>query len=465
MVSKKLLSAAIAAAFISVPAFAQINLDADTGAVKFAKEAVVDANEDAGMLTVAAAGGNLDVTAEIGSGVSAANQIYVRFDLTNGAFVNAVSAGDLTVTGPVNAPSVQVQSGGAAGQSYVIFQITADADPVAGPIDQDDVLALAIADLEISTSAGVSAKYAAYDTPASAVNQVAANQLATSTYANAITVVNALSSVFTAGTTATAEVAEDFTEFLAASLSETLGSVEFVVDTTVLLPDSSTITALTDVVDSASDLVVAGDLSFGDFELDGCAIDSDTGSLEDGGDCVVTDFSINTAYDFSVTVDGSTTIIPGEYTASVDYVKLATGLFNPVDGSGVVGNIARNGTSVKVPFVNINPAFNQKIIIINRGTNAVPLTISDLIADVQTTGFALTTTGASTISLPAGKQTVLSSVDLFQVDPASVSKKGAATLNIAAPMGKIDVLFQTTNADGAQNTIILQTDGKKFGGN
>jgi len=465
MVSKKLLSAAIAAAFISTPAFAQLDLDADTGAVKFAKEAVVDANEDGGMLTVSAAANNLDVTAEIGSGVSAANQIYVRFDLTNGAFVAPVVSGDLTVTGPVNAPSVQVQSGGAAGQSFVIFQITADADPVDGIIDQDDTLALAIAGLEISTSAGVTAKYTAYDTPASAVNQVAANKLAEATYANAITVVNALSTEFTAGTTATAEVAVDFTEFLGASLSETLGSVEFVVDTDVLLPDSSVIADLTDVIDSASDLVLAGDLSFGDFELDGCAIDADTGSLEDGGDCVVTDFSINTAYDFSVTVDGDTTIIPGSYTASVDYVKLATGLFNPVDGSGTVGEINRNGTSVKVPFVNLNPAFNQKIIIINRGTNAVPLTISDLIADVQTTGFATTTMGSGSISLPAGKQTVLNSVDLFQVDPASASKKGAATLNIAAPMGKIDVLFQTTNADGAQNTVILQTDGKKFGGN
>lgn len=459
MVSKKLLSAAIAAAFLSTPAFAVIDLDADTGAVKFAKEAVVDANEDAGFLTVTSAANNLDVTTVIGTGVTEANQIYVRFDLANAKFTTQVTGADLTTSG--SALSVNVQQGGAVGQSYVIFQITADV----GGIDQADTLDLVLAGLAVSTSTGVNVSYAAYDTPSSAVNQTAANRLASSTTANAISVVNALSATFTPGTTATAEVSADFTEFVGNSTSETLGTVTFAVDTDALLPDSTAIAALTDVADAASDLVLTGDLSFGDFELDGCAIDADTGSLEDGGDCVVTDFAINTAYDFSVTVDGSTTIVPGSYTASVDYVKLATGLFNPVDGSGVVGNIDRNGTSVKVPFVNINPSFNQKIIIINRGTNAVPLTISDLIPDTQTTGFALTTAGAATISLPAGKQTVLSSVDLFQVDPASASKKGAATLNIAAPMGKIDVLFQTTNADGAQNTVILQTDGQKFGGN
>lgn len=459
MVSKKLLSAAIAAAFISAPAFAVIDLDADTGAVKFAKEAVVDANEDGGFLSVTAAANNLDVTTVIGTGVTEANQVYVRFDLSNAKFATQVVGANLTTTG--NALSITVQQGGAAGQSYVIFQITADTLD----IDQADTLTLALADLAVSTSAAVNVTYAAYDTPSSAVNQTVANRLATSTTAGAISVVNALTAEFTPGTTATAEVSADFTEFLAASLSETLGSVTFAVDTAALLPDSSAITALTDVVVSDSDLVLTGDLSFGDFTLDGCAIDSDTGSLEDGGDCVVTDFAINTAYSFDVTVDGATTIVPGSYTATVDYVKLATGLFNPVDASGTVGNIDRNGTSVKVPFVNVNPAFNQKIIIINRGTNAVPLTISDLIADVETTGFALTATGASTIMLPAGKQTVLDSADLFEVAEGSASKKGAATLNIAAPMPKIDVLFQTTNADGAQNTVILQTDGQKFGGN
>nr|WP_324257470.1 hypothetical protein [Cellvibrio fontiphilus] len=459
MVSKKLLSAAIAAAFLSTPAFAVIDLDADTGAVKFAKEAVVDANEDAGFLTVTSAANNLDVTTVIGTGVTEANQVYVRFDLANAKFTSQVVGGDLVTSG--SALSVNVQQGGAAGQSYVIFQITADV----GGIDQADTLELALAGLAVSTSAGVNVSYAAYDTPSSAVNQTAANRLASSTTAGAISVVNALTATFAAGDTATAEVSADFTEFLGSSTSENLGTVTFAVDTTVLLPDSSTITALTDVVDDASDLVLAGDLSFGDFFLNGCAIDSATGSLADGEDCVVTDFDINTTYTFSVEVDGDTTIVPGSYTATVDYVKLDTGLFNPMDYSGVVGNIARNGTSVKVPFVNVNPSFNQRIIIVNRSNVAVPLTISDVIADAEATGFALTTAGQATIMLPANKQTVLKSSDLFQVAAGSASNRGAATLNIAAPMSKVDVLFQSTNSEGAQNTVILQTDGQKFGGN
>jgi hypothetical protein len=392
----------------------------------------------------------------LGFGVSAANQVWVRYDLTNAVFDTDVDVADLDVSNFAAAPDVEIAEGGAEGDDFVIFAVTTAANE-----SQSTELALALASLEIKLNATASLSYSLYDDASDASTGGATGRVGAVESADLVELADALTVTFTADN-AVADVDTDFTEFVTDGLSTIVGTVEFNLDAALLLPDGTNVGDLDELIMNGADestVVLTGDLSFGDWEIGGVAVDADTGVAD------ISTLTDGVAYDVEVTVDGDTTIDASEYSLATDFADLEDAVFGATNDSEAIGEITRNGTSVKLPFVNVNPGFNQKIIIINRSANAVPLTLTDLIPDTLTTGFALTTTGAATIMLPAGKQTVLSSVDLFQVAPASASKKGAATLNIAAPVSKIDVLFQTTNADGAQNTVILQNDGQKFGGN
>jgi len=444
MVSKKILAAAIAAALSSQAAFAALDLDSDATALTYAKEAITSVSS--GYTTVAAAGTELDVKAAVGSGVSAGNQIYVRFDLTNAKFATAVVAADLTVAGPTNAPSVQVQSGGAADSSYVIFQITADADPVDGIIDQADVLTLALADLKISTTAGVTVKYAAYDTPASAVNQVAANKLADASFANAITVANVLDATFTADN-AVADVADDFTTFVTDGTSTTIGTVAFgLTNSAALLTDGTVVTTLDELIDdAASNVVLSGDLSFGQWDIDGLAIDEETGALESND---LSDLGFGT-YDVNVTVDGETTINPGSYSLATDYTAITNSVYGVANESGDLGSITRNGTSVQVPYLTTFTDYNQRVVLVNRSAKAAPYSFAFTTESGVTAAAGVKATG----SIPANSTLVLKAADVVTLTGGS---RTAATITVTAQEANIDAATTTVNlSDKSTDTVNL----------
>ena len=444
MVSKKILAVAIAAALSSQAAFATLNLDSDTTGLVYAKEAITTLSS--GYVTVTAATDELDVEAAIGSGVSAGNQIYVRFDLTNAKFASTVDAGDLTVTGPTNAPSVQVQSGGAVDGTYVIFQITADADPVDGIIDQADDLALALADLKISGSAGVTVKYSAYDTPASAVNQVAANKLAEASFANAIAVSNVLDAVFTPDN-AVADVADDFMEFVTDNLSTTIGTIEFALtNSDALLVDGTVVSSLDELIDdAASNVVLSGDLSFGDWTIDGLAIDEDTGALESDN----LDSLGFGEFDVDVTVDGATTINPGAYSLATDYTSLSGADYPVADEEGDLGEITRNGTSIQVPYLTTYVDYNQRVVLVNRSAKAAPYSFA------FTTEAGITATAGTKASgtIPAGETIVIKATDIVTLTGGS---RTAATITVTAQEANVDAATTTVNlSDKATDTVNL----------
>jgi hypothetical protein len=440
MVSKKLLSAAIAAAFISTPAFAVIDLDTDADAVKYAKEAVVDADYDAGFLTVAAAGTELQVDTVIGTGVTADNQVYVRFDLTNAKFVTPVVGADLSTSG--TASSITVQQGGGAGQSFVIFQITAGV----GDIAQTDSLSLALADLAVSTSAGVTVSYAAYDTPSAAVNQTAANRLASSSFANAITVANALTVDFD-DSNVVADVSTDFQEFVTTGTTATLGTVEFVLDTDALLPTGTAVASLADVINDGageSALALTGDLSFGDWTIGALDVDEDTGMVDVDGAVA------NTVYDVVVTVDGATTINPGAYSLATDFVGVTDAVFGPADASGSLGNITRNGTSIQVPYLTTFADYNQRIVLVNRSNKAAPYSISF----TEEAGVTATAGVKATGSIPANETLILKATDVVTI---AGSTRTAATITVTAQEANIDAATTMVNlSDKSTDTVNLQ---------
>ena len=42
----------------------------------------------------------------------------------------------------------------------------------------------------------------------------------------------------------------------------------------------------------------------------------------------------------------------------------------------LVGEILRNGTTVHIPYLTIHPSYNQRIVIVNRGTEAADYMIT-----------------------------------------------------------------------------------------
>jgi len=441
MVSKKILGVAIAAALASQGAFAVVDITGQSGAVNYAKETVTVTS---GFVDVSSATNQLDIAVEAGFGVVATNHVYVRFNLIGAKFKDAVVGGDLT---GANVASATVSQGGTAGSNYVIFDITAD---VAG-IDQADVLTLTLDTLKLDAAAsGASVYYTLFNLADASLAVAATGAITTGSLANGhytfATISNALSTTF-GQTNNVADVASDFTTFIGNSTSEVVGSIKFNLDTTSLLVDGTAVSALGEVATDASDVVIGGNLGFGDLNLDGCAIDADTGSLLDGGDCVLSDFTENVAYDVSISVDGETTINPGTYTAAVDYVKV--GQYEPTDASGDLGTITRNGTSIQVPYLTTFADYNQRIVLVNRSAKAAPYK------------FAFTTEGTVTAadgtkvsgSIPAHSTLILKAADVVTLTGGS---RTAATITVTAQEANIDAATTTVNlSDKSTDTVNL----------
>jgi hypothetical protein len=154
---------------MSTSALAIVNLDDGTGSAKYAKELVV-----AG--TTALTGAAVNVTATLGFGVSTGQTRFIRFDLTNGKFKNAVVPANLTGPAAAIGPGTPVVSqGGTAGSTFVIYQITAQAD-----IPQNAVVAFAsgvVGLVPVDANASIQMAYSLYEDAPSAAAGGAAGRL------------------------------------------------------------------------------------------------------------------------------------------------------------------------------------------------------------------------------------------------------------------------------------------------
>lgn len=438
MVSKKILAVAIAAAFSS-SAFAltvdPVTIDGVDN-LNYAKEAILTTAETAEGSGLYAVTGLSSIDSGLGFGVATNDQRFILIKLNGAVFTTDVAAADLTVDGDDNLiTGAVVAQGGNAGDDYVILSFTAASDYA-----QDAVVDLAVAGLAIKAS-GASITYSLYETGAGAAGFGTTDRLYTKTLSSALTVSNALSTTFTA-TNATADVATDFTQFVGSSTNESLGTVTFALDTFALLPDSTLVSSLDEVASDESDVVITGDLSFGDWDLNGCTIDADTGSLLEGGDagCLLSDFSENVAYNVSVSVDGETTINQGAYSAATDYAAITDAAFSPVDGSGSLGSIVYNATTVQVPFVTTNTdSYKQKFVLVNRGKNDAAYKFSFTSEGTVTAANGTKYQG----TIPAGKTIVLQATDVVTLTGGT---RTAATITINAQEANIDAATQLINS-------------------
>lgn len=107
------------------------------------------------------------VTTDLGFGVSATQTRFIRYDFTNSKIgAGGITAANLAVVG-LAAANITLSSGGAAGGTNVIFQITA---PPAVGLDQTADVTLTLANGLVPTVLGpIDATYRLYETAAAAV--------------------------------------------------------------------------------------------------------------------------------------------------------------------------------------------------------------------------------------------------------------------------------------------------------
>lgn len=448
MVSKKILGVAIAAAFSS-QAFAVVDLESSTPAkVAFAKETFLTGDKttvsSVDYYTVTGAGNILDVTAKMGVGMNNAQKLFVRVDAANALFLTAPSLATATATSTI--------AQGGAGSGYVVFEVTASASK-----PQSDVVTITVADLKLKSGfAGTGYTFTVYETLTSAVNS--GTSLYSKSLADAVTVKNALSTTFTK-VDKVADVSADFLKFTGASTFESVGKIKYVVDTALKTKAGGAIATLADVttIATANDVqvTVAGDLSIGGMYYRAytsgpttTGISATTGKVDAVTAAAVT---AGTDYDVFLGVNGTSQVInPTTFSATVKYVGLASAAFPPADATGTLGSITKNGTTVQVPYLTTFSDYNQRLVLVNRGSKDATYKVT-FTPEAAVTAAAGT---AATGTVAAGKTLVLKAVDLVTLTGGT---RTAATVNLSAVTGNIDAATTSVNlSDKSTDTVKLQ---------
>lgn len=452
MVSKKLLSAAIASAFLSVPAFAVINLDADPLVpVSFGKQTLKDnATQDSTVgaikhYEVTGPANILDFTGKLGVGIAEADQVFIRVTLTNAVFETALVAASLEVD---NVAATALSQGGAAGDAYAVFAVTAGV----GGLQIADVVEVLLPDLALLGTADAGYGYQVYETLGNAINS--ASPLYSKSVAGTVKLVDSLT--FTKTTTnATANVSDDFKMFTGgiSTVLDDLGSFD-VAAAAVLAADDGLAVADADVF-SAGTVKVTGDFSVGTFQVDdniACASPTSTGlTLNTAKTELSAAVGVFQADPFlCVTLPGDKVIGKGSYEATMAFTAAANAAFAQASSTNTMGSVLHNGTTIQVPYVTTFADYAQRLVLVNRGGVDSAYTITF----TPEAGVTATAGAAASGTLPAGKTVIVAAKDVVSLVGAT---RTAATINVVAVDANIDAATTSVNlADKSTDTVKLK---------
>ena len=461
MFLKKSLAVGLVAALGTSTALATFDLDSKTETgVTFALETL----DGAAATTVGAvvtpnvtnAGSALDVVALIGIGVANTEDVFIRYNITNGVFGAAP-----TLVVPTSTSSI-VQ-GGTVASSFVIFQVAAT-----GTIAQTAVTTMAAA-LYASTSSAsaTTVSMTVYETLTQATSQGAA--LVTKTAATGASMINyasGLKATIKAATTGNVADVElgfaGFTGAIAANLAN-IGSATVTASATALDAGDGAAVALGDMItDTTSKATISGDFSIATQSL-GLSATAGTCATQTAlvantaktAAAAVTVAALNatSVLCYNVGATNKTTAIPkGSYTVAVAFVgNSATAVSPTASASGTIGTVAHNGTTVQLPYLTTFSDYNQRLVMVNRGATTASYTVSAFQTEAGTTAAAGT---GATGTIPAGGSAMVKVSDVVTLTGGT---RAAGTVDIVAAAGNISVATTQVNlSDGGTDTVTLQ---------
>lgn len=461
MFQKKSIAVGLVAALGTSTALAAFDLDSATQTANtFALESL-DSGDATTVATTAYpnvndnAANDLDVTALLGVGIANSEDLFVRFDLTNGVLGAAPTFATTT------ASTVSIAQGGTAGAGFVIFQVNATAD-----IPQTDPATLGLTVLAgTAIPGGISVTMNVYETLTQATS--GGTPLVTKTSksgASLVAYASGMKLTATAATTGnTADVENDFKSFVStgtnAAISATVSEIgsSTLAATTALNAANGAAVTLGDMINTTtSTAVVSGDFSVATHAIgysancsNAAAIVNFTANADKDGATAVTVAALNAAAHLCYTADGVAAIPEGTYPIAYTLAPAAATRTNQTTAlSGTAGQIFHNGTTVQLPYLTTFEDYNQRIVMVNRSATAAAYNIASFQSE---DGVVATPKDAASGEIPAGGSKV---VKVSEVVDLSGGTRTAATLNIVAPEGKISVATTQVNLDDASTDTI-----------
>ena len=143
----------------------------------------------------------------------------------------------------------------------------------------------------------------------------------------------------------------------------------------------------------------------------------------------------------------------GNYTVAVDYRPISNAALGPADlKETFIGLIRRDGTRVQIPYLTTYDGYVQRVILVNHNTSAVTYAFSFTPED----GVTVTPGEDARGSVPANGTLVLRASDIVSI---SGKTRTAATLDVVAPDGSVDVATTQLNRDdGGTDTVVYDTE-------
>jgi hypothetical protein len=404
-------------------------------------------------------GNNMDISGTIGVGFAIGDQLWIRYDITGGAWDGALTASMATV---VSAGMDAIAQGGQDGASSVVFSHT-----VAGTnFAQTDSLKLDVTNLGWDGSSALGVTVATYEKLSDATNQTnsitskagtvlvgATGVRVTAAPANETAEVQVLFTAFNAtGTDVTADLGNLTVDPSTAATVSPTGAVDALDGAAFLVADAVTIGATTSLT------TITGDFSFGTWSVsaDNCATATTTFKVASGNLNAGLTTATGVSNDYAgtgslcMTATGKETIpVAGPYTASMVLTAVAARANAQAAIASSFGSILHNGTTVQLPYLTTFADYNQRLVIVNRGT-------SDATYSVTFTSEATATATAGTAATGTVAAGTTSSIKVSDIVTMTGLTRTAATIVIVAPTANLSVATNQVNlSDGSTDTVVL----------
>ncbi len=462
MLKKKVLGTAVAVAMGAgagqVLAGVNIDNNAADAPDNYANEIAVSA---AGTVLQSAAAGPLDATTQLGFSITTGSSVFVRYDLSGAgaAFNTQLVPADITA----GAATVTISAGGAPGDTFVIFELTAGAANIPNTTN----VVFSPNDVRVTSKASANIRYRLYS------DAVAANNATTSTLKDqSSTYFGFLQGYNVACTTTPAPLRIDVVnpqQFIGS------GTTTNVADTVSVNAVANVFTAAGTAVDIVTDYfpngsaisITGSTTAFGNangFTLAGqnaaAAPANGTASWATGAAAGAGVVVLPLAQPFAVNADGATAMVPSSYQFSIDG---SAGTFNIGTIAVPCGELKFSGSTDRLDFaLTPNGVFRQFVRVTNPSnvTGAVTVTVTND-AGTSVTFDLGAINGITGNSLAAGASTALINInDVFAAAQATNAAFGLASGTQNKLRVEVRGEFGDDALDNGGNTVTdRRTDG------
>ncbi|MGS2719910.1 hypothetical protein [Paraglaciecola aestuariivivens] len=438
MLNKKLLAVAVATAFSTNVLADDTLVDPVYPELEVASQSLTVTS---GMYTLTGQTVTTDLGFSIGNGTSK----YVRYDLTNGEFNTITSlAGGVNVTATLSA--------GGDGESFAIYEVAAGAN-----LAQTHDLVLT-STFDLSSTAKATIKYTLYETAQDAVD--AGTGLATDS-GDLAEVSDGMTGTFATKVALTALVAEDFKQFTGPTYTGVMGATDTDdLITAGLVNSAGAAWTAANIDNAATEVTFSGNFTFGTWTYG-----ADQWGYDADGDLVVvagtptinTDGTVTVDYVQGETLDVTTgdataadVALKGSYSAMLDGLSYTIGTAADFSATETIGSIVYDTTAIVVPYLTTFASYNQRLYIVNSGSQDASYTTSF----VSEAGVTATAGTKATGVVPAGEMVTIKATDLVTLTGKT---RTSATIEIEAELDNILATSQTVNlTNSGTDTTVLE---------